>query len=168
AAIDARLRRGRIHRLRPPRLNFPVYAARHSGRQRLAAHRLRCAVPPRRLLFPARRDGEPRRGEVPLRGVRRRRVHVDGRGAVASAIAVPLHLDASGSATLFYWICAGRTYDEVRDLHQHVLSETPARILARTGSHWYTWVNKPDRDLSDLPDEITELYRRSLLIIAKQ
>jgi glucoamylase len=89
-------------------------------------------------------------------------------GAVESAVAVPVHLDASGSATLFYWICAGRTYDEVRGLHEHVLSETPARILARTGSHWYTWVNKPDRDLSDLPDEINELYRRSLLIIATQ
>jgi len=89
-------------------------------------------------------------------------------GAVESAIGVPLHLDASGSATLFYWICAGRTYDEVRALHEQTREETPARILTRTGSHWYTWVNKPDRDLSDLPDEITDLYRRSLLVISTQ
>ncbi len=89
-------------------------------------------------------------------------------GAVESAIAVPLHLEASGSVTLFYWICAGRTYDEVRALHEEVRAKTPARLLAQTGSHWYTWVNKPDRDLSDLPDEITELYRRALLVIATQ
>ena len=89
-------------------------------------------------------------------------------GAVESAIGVPLHLEASGSATLFYWICAGRTYGEVRDLHEAVRSETAARILSRTGSHWYTWVNKPDRNLSDLSDEITDLYRRSLLVIATQ
>jgi GH15 family glucan-1,4-alpha-glucosidase len=89
-------------------------------------------------------------------------------GAVESAIAVPLHLESSGSATLFYWICAGRTYDEVRALHEDVRTRTAARVLAQTGSHWYTWVNKPDRDLSDLPDEITELYRRSLLVIATQ
>jgi len=89
-------------------------------------------------------------------------------GAVESAIGVPLRLEANGSTTIFYWICAGRTYDEVRTLDEEVRRETAARVLARTGSHWYTWVNKPDRDLSDLPDEIIDLYRRSLLVISTQ
>ena len=89
-------------------------------------------------------------------------------GAVESTIAVPVRLDANGTTTLFYWICSGRTYEEVKALNAGVRDETAARLLARTGSHWYTWVNKPDRDLSDLPDEIIELYRRSLLVIATQ
>jgi GH15 family glucan-1,4-alpha-glucosidase len=56
----------------------------------------------------------------------------------------------------------------VRRLDAKVREEGPARLLARTGSHWYTGVNKADRDLSDLPDEVADLYRRSLLVIATQ
>jgi glucoamylase len=92
-------------------------------------------------------------------------------GAVDSTIAIPLHLDANGSATTFYWICAGRTDAEVHALHERVQSEGPAHLLARSGSHWYTWVNKgakPAVDLDDLPDEILDLYRRSLLVVATQ
>lgn len=89
-------------------------------------------------------------------------------GAVESTIAIPLHLDAGGSATVLYWICAGRSHEEVRRLDEQVRTETPARVLARTGSHWYTWVNKADVDLGELPDEIVDLYRRSLLVVATQ
>lgn len=89
-------------------------------------------------------------------------------GAVESTVAIPLHLDASGSATVMYWICAGRTHDEVRKLDEQVRAEGPAHVLSRTGSYWYTWVNKADVDLSRLPDEIVELYRRSLLVVATQ
>lgn len=89
-------------------------------------------------------------------------------GAVESTIAIPVHLDASGNATVLYWLCAGRTYDEVIALDAQVRAEGGAHVLARTGSHWYTWVNKGGVDLGDLPDEIADLYRRSLLIVATQ
>src|SRR5215213_9896180 len=39
-------------------------------------------------------------------------------GAVESTIAIPVHLDASGNATVLYWMCAGRTHDEVRKLDE--------------------------------------------------
>jgi len=89
-------------------------------------------------------------------------------GAVDSTIGMPLHLEASGTATLMYWICAGRTESEVRKLDEQVRNEGPAQLLSRTGSHWYTWVNKPGAASSDLPDEITDFYRRSLLTVATQ
>jgi GH15 family glucan-1,4-alpha-glucosidase len=89
-------------------------------------------------------------------------------GGVDSTIAIPLKLAANGTATTFYWICTGRTDAEVRRLDAHVREEGVAQLLARTGSYWYTWVNKPGADLQDLPDEIVELYRRSLLVVATQ
>ncbi len=89
-------------------------------------------------------------------------------GAVDATLAISLHLDAEGSTTTFYWICAGRTDREVRSLDAKVRNEGPAHLLSRTGSHWYTWVNKSDRDLSMLPDEIADLYRRCLLVVATQ
>ncbi|MFP5245691.1 MAG: glycoside hydrolase family 15 protein [Thermoanaerobaculia bacterium] len=89
-------------------------------------------------------------------------------GAVDATIAIPLHLEANGTATAFYWICAGKTDAEVRKLDENLRAEKPAHVLARTGSYWYTWVNKPQADFRDLPDEITDFYRRSLLVVATQ
>lgn len=89
-------------------------------------------------------------------------------GSVDATIGIPVHLDAHGSATVLYWICAGKSDAEVRGLDAMVRDEGAAHVLARTGSHWYTWVNKSDDDLSPLPDEIIDLYRRSLLIVATQ
>lgn len=89
-------------------------------------------------------------------------------GAVDSTFAIRVALEASGSQTVMYWVCAGKRYGEVRELDRRVASETAARVMARTASYWYTWVNKPADDLSDLPEEIVELYRRSLLIIRTQ
>ena len=89
-------------------------------------------------------------------------------GAVDSTIALTASLESLGSVTLLYWICAGRDYGEVTRLDDAVRSEGPSRVLARAGSYWYTWVHKPIEDLSELPDEITDLYRRSLLIIRTQ
>lgn len=89
-------------------------------------------------------------------------------GAVDATIGIPVHLAAQGSETVLYWICAGRSDAEVRGLDAMVRDEGAAHVLARTGSHWYTWVNKTGEDLSALPEEIIDLYRRSLLVIATQ
>ena len=89
-------------------------------------------------------------------------------GAVDSTFAIPITLEPSASHTVTYWVCAGRKYGEVRDLDLSVENETAAKVMARTASYWYTWVNKPADDLRDLPEEIVELYRRSLLIIRTQ
>jgi GH15 family glucan-1,4-alpha-glucosidase len=86
-------------------------------------------------------------------------------GAVDSTFSVSLTLEPNGNATAFYWICAGVRYGDVRDLDKKIVAETPSRIIARTASLWYTWVNKSSEDLRDLPEEIIELYRRSILII---
>ena len=89
-------------------------------------------------------------------------------GAVDSTVAIPLHIEPNGAATAFYWISAGRTADEVRAMDRRVREEGAAQILSRTGSYWYTWVNKPGTELADLPDELVDLYRRSLLVVSTQ
>lgn len=89
-------------------------------------------------------------------------------GAVDSTVALPVSLEAGGTATVLYWICAGRSYDEVAELDRHVREEGPSRVLSRTASYWYTWVHKPVEDLGDLSEEIADFYRRSLLTIRTQ
>jgi GH15 family glucan-1,4-alpha-glucosidase len=89
-------------------------------------------------------------------------------GSVDSTIAIDVALEPHGAANVYYWICAGQRYGEVRELDRYVREETPARVIARTASLWYTWVNKNGEDLSDLPEEISDLYRRSLLVVQTQ
>lgn len=89
-------------------------------------------------------------------------------GAVDSTIALTVDLEGLGSATVLYWICAGRKYAEVQELDARVREEGAARALNRTASYWYTWVHKPADDLTDLPEEVVGLYRRSLLIVRTQ
>jgi len=89
-------------------------------------------------------------------------------GAVDSTIAIDVTLEPLGNTTVMYWICAGKTYDEVFALNRAVIEEGASHVLARSASYWYTWVNKPADDLADLPDEIATLYRRSLLIMRTQ
>lgn len=89
-------------------------------------------------------------------------------GAVDSTVGITVPLEALGNSTVMYWMCTGKTYDEVRELNAAVIDEGASRVLARTASYWYTWVNKPADDLSDLPEEIVSLYRRSLLIMRTQ
>ncbi len=89
-------------------------------------------------------------------------------GAVDSTFAIPLALEPFANTTVLTWICAGRRYADVRELDRRVIEETGSRVIARTASYWYTWVNKPAEDLSELPDEVADLYRRSLLVIRTQ
>jgi GH15 family glucan-1,4-alpha-glucosidase len=86
-------------------------------------------------------------------------------GAVDSTVGIALNLEPNGSTTAFYWICAGVRYGDVRQLDRYVIEETPSRVITRTASLWYTWINKSAEDLRDLPEELIELYRRSILMI---
>ncbi|HJT15907.1 MAG TPA: glycoside hydrolase family 15 protein [Thermoanaerobaculia bacterium] len=86
-------------------------------------------------------------------------------GAVDSTVGLTLKLEPHGNATAFYWICAGVRYGDVRELDANIIAETPSRIIARTASLWYTWINKGSEDLRDLPEEVLELYRRSILVV---
>lgn len=89
-------------------------------------------------------------------------------GAVDSTVGVSIDIPARGAETAYYWICAGERFGEVAELNSHVLSETPARLIARTASFWYSWVNKMNEDLSMIPADVAELYKRSLLVVRTQ
>ena len=92
-------------------------------------------------------------------------MHAIQQGAVDSTVALSLSVEPNGTTTAYYWICAGLRYDDVRQLDRYVREDSPAKIIARTASLWYTWVYKSGENLTDLPDEISELYRRSLLVV---
>ena len=89
-------------------------------------------------------------------------------GSVDSTLAVYLTLDAGGTGEFYYWIAAGYSYADVRDLNALALDRRPERYLEYTENYWRSWVNKNDRDFDDLPAEVVDLYKHSLLITRTQ
>jgi len=89
-------------------------------------------------------------------------------GSAESTIGVRLYLPPGGESTAFYWIAAGTRYDEVNQLNQVVLEETPAELIQRTSDYWNTWVQKEPRSFGDLPETVTKIFNRSLLILRTQ
>ncbi len=86
-------------------------------------------------------------------------------GSVDSTIAVGLSLGSGGEATCWYWIAAGTKFSEVKILNAVVGDKTPAELLHRTASYWRLWLTKSLPDFGDLPAEVVELYKRSLLVM---
>ena len=89
-------------------------------------------------------------------------------GSVDSTLGVHLNVDANASLEFFYWIAAGNSYAEVSDLNAHILDRRPQRYLDYTSNYWRAWVNKNETDFRDLPAEVVDLYKRSLLITRTQ
>jgi GH15 family glucan-1,4-alpha-glucosidase/ferredoxin len=89
-------------------------------------------------------------------------------GAVDSTIGLPLTLDAGASETVFYYLLAAQSYDELHKLHDIVKARTPAKMLTRTIGYWRAWVNSPGFNFGNLPPKVQELFKRSLLVIRSQ
>lgn len=89
-------------------------------------------------------------------------------GSVDSTIAVHLTLDTGASSQFYYWIAAGSSHEEVGRLNRGILARGPEGCLLRTENYWRAWVNKNTRLPTELPTELTGLYKRSLLVARTQ
>lgn len=87
---------------------------------------------------------------------------IDSVGMLASKV------PAGGSATLTFWIAAGQSYDEVRELDKLVRERTPQAFLARTKDYWRLWANKDETLADHIAPELERLYKRSALVIRTQ
>ena len=89
-------------------------------------------------------------------------------GAVDSAFGVDVPLGPREEKTAYYWLAAGRDYNEVLALSGLIGGKGPEALLKRTGAYWRAWINKNEVNFGTLPSRIVELYRRSLLVIRTQ
>jgi glucoamylase len=89
-------------------------------------------------------------------------------GSVDSTIGISLYLEPEGSGEFFYWIATGVSKDAVEVLNDRVLKRGPLEFLEYSENYWRSWVNKNDTDFGDLPDSITDFFKRSLLVMTTQ
>ena len=89
-------------------------------------------------------------------------------GSVDSTIGVYFRLNGSRDNEFYYWIAAGTSHKDVSRLNEHIIERGPHAYLEYTSNYWKAWVNKNPLDFADLPTNVIDLYKRSLLIINTQ
>ncbi|CCQ72404.1 glycoside hydrolase family 15 protein [Magnetospira sp. QH-2] len=89
-------------------------------------------------------------------------------GSPNSTLGIQLDLPAGGQADAYYWMAAGTTYHEVAKLNHDAHQLLPEELIRRTSKYWMTWVGEQSGKPMDLPEQITDIFNRSLLILRTQ
>jgi len=91
--------------------------------------------------------------------------HSIEQGSVDSTVAIHCKLTADRETKVCLWLCAGKTLDEVLELQERILRDSPDRIHRNCSNYWRSWVNKTSLDFGSLSPELIDLFKRSLLTI---
>ncbi|HTI14984.1 MAG TPA: glycoside hydrolase family 15 protein [Dictyobacter sp.] len=75
---------------------------------------------------------------------------------------------AQGSGDVVHWLAVGSSLRDVMALNTLVIERSPHSFLMRTRHYWQAWVNMEKQDFCDLPPELVDLYKQSLLILRTQ
>ncbi len=90
-------------------------------------------------------------------------------GSVDGTMALHLPTIAPGSkGEAYHWLTVGGALPAVIELDNLLRSRGPQSFLDRTCNYWKSWVNKDSLDFEDLPAELIDLYKRSLLLLRTQ
>lgn len=86
-------------------------------------------------------------------------------GPVDSTIRITLSLEASGTASGYYWLCAGTSMKGAKELHAYVRSKTPAHLIETTRNYWKAWVHKYQWSFYGLGEKEQALFTKSLMLV---
>ena len=86
-------------------------------------------------------------------------------GSVDSTIAVDVRIPANGEAKAYYWIGAGERYGDLLKVNSRIRRHGPASLINRTSAYWRQWASSEVQDFCDLPQDLIDLYRTSLLVM---
>ncbi|MBI2140835.1 glycoside hydrolase family 15 protein [Candidatus Woesearchaeota archaeon] len=90
-------------------------------------------------------------------------------GSVDSICSVKALLKPHSSAVFYYFICCGRSFDDVNALQSYVLDKTPEEFFRETDVCWRGYCGKAKKlHFADLSHEEVDLFKRSLLITRTQ
>jgi glucoamylase len=89
-------------------------------------------------------------------------------GSVDSVISLSLTVEGNNTAKAYYWIGAGKSWDEVRLQNTIIRDRHPVSFIRRTEEYWHLWTHKETPCFENIPQKIADAYRRSLLIVRTQ
>lgn len=86
-------------------------------------------------------------------------------GAVYSIIGITIDTRPNSSGTGYLWFSFGKDMADVRSLDSWVKSAGPDVLVKTTEEYWRSWLSAANMPDTDLPEEATSLYKRSLLTV---
>ena len=86
-------------------------------------------------------------------------------GSVDGTVELELKVPAGGKAEAWFWICFGKSLEEVTGIEQRIRQGTPHALLQRTYNYWEQWLAKDRHDLSLIDKDIASFYKKSLLVV---
>lgn len=91
--------------------------------------------------------------------------HPIEQGSVDSTVAMHVNVGPEKQTEAVFWVCLGRNLEEVLGLQQTILTETPERLYRHCHNYWKSWVNKNRWEFPTLGEDLTKLFKQSLLIV---
>ncbi len=89
-------------------------------------------------------------------------------GSVDSTIGFNLKIKAGEKRLLYYWMGVGANFEAVTTLNRTVRQRGPQSFIDRTTAFWKLWLQVHLPEMDDLPQEVVNLYKRSLLTMRTQ
>ncbi|PIR57754.1 MAG: glycoside hydrolase family 15 [Parcubacteria group bacterium CG10_big_fil_rev_8_21_14_0_10_38_31] len=86
-------------------------------------------------------------------------------GLVDSVISFNFEVDANKEKEVVCFISASTTLKKAQELHDYVLEKTPGHLIETTQDFWKAWVNKSNFNFFGLKKDVSDLFKKSLLII---
>ncbi|NCN50828.1 MAG: glycoside hydrolase family 15 protein [Candidatus Pacebacteria bacterium] len=86
-------------------------------------------------------------------------------GSVDSTIRFCIKCEGKKKSTLYYWIAAAKTLDDVYALNTMVMNKTPQGMLSSTEDYWHAWLDKRNFDFEFLTKDQKKLFNTSLYIL---
>src|SRR2546421_4955002 len=90
-------------------------------------------------------------------------------GSVDMTLALDLgRMEQGATEVAHQWLIAARNLAELQTVADAINLRGPEVFLERTRSYWRAWVNKEERAFADLSPRVSQLYRRSVLVVRTQ
>lgn len=89
-------------------------------------------------------------------------------GSVDSTISFKATIAAQSEKPIYYWMSVGHSLEEAVRLDCYVAEHHPEKLLSRIVVYWRHWLARTERDYGNLPEEVIDLYKLSLLVVRTQ
>lgn len=85
-------------------------------------------------------------------------------GNTDSVVGFTISLKPGENKSIYYWIAAGKTYEDVVAVHKQIKEKTPQQLLEENKEYWQSWCST-DVHFHDLSGHVSDVYRRSLMTV---
>ncbi|ARU59693.1 glycoside hydrolase family 15 [Tumebacillus avium] len=86
-------------------------------------------------------------------------------GSVDSTVSFKMFVPGGGEETLYYWVCVGRTFPEVKEMNRWVLLRTPEQLFTEIDAYWREWLRQSEQEFGDLGQDVIDEYLLSLMLV---